>query len=457
MEELLMIKRVSKQVFILFTALALIVSNLLAMNLYAQSPSRLGLKAMQHVEYLSKTIGTRVANSAKEIEAKDYIASEFQRIGYQTTVQPFTYVRSGATSHSNNVIAVKPGRSQKEVIVGAHYDSVNATQRSTNVIKDENGNILYPGMVATGACDNASGIGVMLEVAEMLKNVETNYTIRFIAFGAEEVGLRGSTYYASQMTPEQVNNTVAMINLDTLISGDFMYVYSGIDENVWVREQALALADKLGMNVQTNPGLNEEYPAGTAGDWSDHAPFRKKGIPVAYFEATNWEIGDLDGYWQTEKHGMIIHTWKDNLDFIMSEFPGRVEERLDTFTTLLYHLLVQITPPDNVASIELEGASAKETWNLNATIPFRFSTLGSGKPSRMDGVTVRLFARNGLVAEFKEGKGSDSIRSAGKAGEYIVNINTKALGLTPGKYILLVEYNDKEAAVRKPVFVNVKK
>ncbi len=289
--------------------------------------------AYDHVYYISEEIGQRLSGSAEEVETMEYIVEEFEYLGYDTEVQPFSYVRGSAEYDSNNVIAVKKGKSSKEIIIGAHYDSI--------------------GTGSTGADDNASGVGVMLEVAEHLKNVKTDYTIRFIAFGAEEVGLRGSRYYASQMSDEEAANTMAMINLDSLIAGDMMYVYSGLDQNGWVRDQALALADYLGLDVQTNPGLNPDFPEGQTGDWSDHVPFRQLGIPVAYFEATNWEIGDLDGYDQTEEYGAIFHSDKDNLTFLEDAFPGRVEERLETFTELLYNLVIKIDPPGMSISNDL--------------------------------------------------------------------------------------------------------
>jgi alkaline phosphatase isozyme conversion protein len=178
-----------------------------------------GQKAFEYVEHLSKVIGPRVAATASEVLGKDYIVGVFKEIGYEPVVQPFSYVRSGRNYNSNNVVAVKPGKSKKEVIVGAHYNSVTSGG-------------------SRGAHDNASGVAVMLEVAEMLKNVETTYTIRFIAFGAEEVGLRGATHYVNTMSEADIAKTVAMVNLDSVLAGDIMYVYNGLDQNTWVREQA---------------------------------------------------------------------------------------------------------------------------------------------------------------------------------------------------------------------------
>lgn len=277
-----------------------------------------GVMAYEHMKYLAYEIGPRVAGSVNERKAAEYIESQFARIGFETSVQDFAYTRRGATTESSNVIAYKPGKSSKQIIVGAHYDSV-ATGR--------------------GVDDNASGVGVLLEVAEVLKNIPTPYSIVFIAFGAEEAGLRGSNFYAANMSQKEVENTIGMINMDSLAVGDNMYVYGSSGDAGFIRDQALEIVKKKKLNVGTNPGLNPDYPAGTTGDWSDHAPFESLGIPYGYLEATNWEIGALDGYDQTVKHGGVWHTGNDTLEFIDSEYPGRIQEHLSTFSTLLTDLL----------------------------------------------------------------------------------------------------------------------
>ncbi len=278
------------------------------------------IPALEYIEYLSENIGMRTAGTEEEKAARDYISGEFEKLGYSVILQPFEF---GTGLKSFNVIAVKTGLSEKEIIVGAHYDSV-----------------------VVGASDNASGVGVMLAAAGELANSSTPHTVRFIAFGAEEVRRRGSEYFASQMTDEEVANTICMINLDTLMGGDQIYVYGGAGDGGWVREQALDIAEYMEIPLRTNPGLNPEYPEGTTGDWSDHVGFKGKGIPYAYFESTNWEIGDLDGYTQTVKHEDIWHTEKDTLEFIETEFPGRIEEQLYAFTEVVTELLLTIDPPE---------------------------------------------------------------------------------------------------------------
>ena len=71
---------------------------------------------------------------------------------------------------SLNVIAKKKPKNstgnEKAVVVSSHYDSV---------------------VGAPGANDNASGTGLVLELARAFQNVETDKEIRFIAFGSEEM------------------------------------------------------------------------------------------------------------------------------------------------------------------------------------------------------------------------------------------------------------------------------
>jgi alkaline phosphatase isozyme conversion protein len=287
----------------------------------AYSPSLVhkdGYLAYEHTMFLSENIGSRVYGTEGEIKAKEYIVDQFERMGYSSEEQDFSFTRRGKTYDSANVIAYKKGKSEKQIIVGAHYDSVSTGK---------------------GADDNASGVGVMLEVAEVLKNVSTPYSIVFIAFGAEEGGLNGSNFYAKQMTAEEIIHTVGMINLDSLAVGDKMYVHGSAGDAGFIREQALKIAEKKKLDIGVNPGLNADYPAGTTGDWSDHAPFNALGIPFAYFESTNWEIGELDGYEQTEEYGGVWHTKNDTLHFIETAYPGRIHERLSTYSQVLTETL----------------------------------------------------------------------------------------------------------------------
>ena len=290
-----------------------------------------GEAAYDHVAFLSEVIGARVTGTAEERRAAAYIREQLDDMDYKVRVQPFSFTTSaGETIASANIVAVKPGRRNRTVIVGAHYDSVS--YRAC-----DDGNFL------TGAGDNASGVGVMLEVAEILEEYPSRGRIIFVAFGGEEKGLWGARHFADQMSDKDVEHTVAMINLDSVGAGDFFYVYAGLDDNPgWVRDQALDIGARLGYDLRTSPE-SEWFVRGTTGDWSDHVPFRLLGIPIAYFEWMNWDI-EPDGGIETAAYGWIMHTCRDNLYFTSQD---KLEKTADVVATLVHELGNQrISKPD---------------------------------------------------------------------------------------------------------------
>ena len=244
------------------------------------------------------------------------------------------YVKVNVTL--NNIVAVKKGTSDEQIIVGAHFDG-------------------------DGTGDNGSGVALNLTTAQHLYGVETNYTIVFIFFNAEEIGCYGSTAYANSMSEEEIENTKYMINMDSLVCGDYCNLYGGVqdDENKTVidteaYDNAVKVAESLGIKFYTNPWTYEtpapgyetpDYASPSTGDWSDHKGFKNKGIKYLYFEATNWEIpgpyNEYDGYGETYLIGMLMNTKNDYLEYIETYFPGRIQSHLKKFSALLNALLLQ--------------------------------------------------------------------------------------------------------------------
>ncbi|GAE34289.1 M14 family zinc carboxypeptidase [Halalkalibacter akibai] len=91
------------------------------------------------------------------------------------------------------------------------------------------------------------------------------------------------------------------------------------------------------------------------------------------------------------------------------------------------------------------GASAsKESWNPNATIPFKFETFDhTGETKAMKDVKVKVLNGDKVVATYSEGKGASAIRSD-VAGEYIINIQPRSLGLQSGTYSIIIEFTNQD-------------
>jgi len=77
-------------------------------------------------------------------------------------------------------------------------------------------NVYFP-----GANDNASGVAMILDLAKYFANLKEkpNYSIAFLFFSAEEIGLIGSKYFCENPLFE-MRNIECLINLDMVGSGE---------------------------------------------------------------------------------------------------------------------------------------------------------------------------------------------------------------------------------------------
>jgi aminopeptidase YwaD len=155
-----------------------------------------------------------------------------------------------ATRQSRNVVAMRPGTRPGAVVVGGHFDSVSA---------------------GPGANDNASGTAVTLELARYYAERAYPYTLYFVAFGAEEIGLLGSRHFVDALSESARHDLRAMINLDMVGVGDQQRL-TGSSELV---DLARDVADAMALPRYTTG-------RGSAGGGSDHASFERVGVPVLF-------------------------------------------------------------------------------------------------------------------------------------------------------------------------------
>jgi hypothetical protein len=172
---------------------------------------------------------------------------------------------------SRNVIAILEGegpKAEETIVIGAHYDHLGFPASDGRRPRPEN--------IYNGADDNASGVAVVLEVARRLAAREKKLPRRvlFIAFAAEERGLRGSQHYVSH-SPVPLEKTVAMLNLDMVgrLRENTLYI-----TGTGTAKEFTAWLDRA----------NESQDFDLAGSpsrygMSDHSPFHNKEIPAVHF------------------------------------------------------------------------------------------------------------------------------------------------------------------------------
>ncbi|NRA92286.1 MAG: M28 family peptidase [Psychroserpens sp.] len=200
--------------------------------------------------------GIKEVGTSNLTNAENWIVSRYQSLGYtDIELQPFTF----ASGTSNNIIITKTGTLYPNtfLIIDGHYDSINGP----------------------GANDNGSGTVAILELARLLKDVETEYSIKFIHFSGEEEGLIVSQYY--------VDNTVIPENMDIrlVFNIDGVGGVAGANNNTIVCERELSppqynnaasnsFTNSLATLMELYSNLNTEISYAYA---SDYIPFENNG------------------------------------------------------------------------------------------------------------------------------------------------------------------------------------
>lgn len=213
--------------------------------------------AMIHVQHLTETVGPRVAGSAKEREAIDYVIRQLTDMGYTPKRQAVSLWNQMTSS---NVIATLPGNG-RVVIIGAHLDSVAR---------------------APGANDNASGVAVLLELGRHFRERKPLPTVHLVFFCAEEgqyrngrsvkgTGRRGSAVYAKSLSAETRSRLTAMVNMDMVGAGPpKLNIGDMSSKGHEPALQCLDVARQLKVPVEFDQ----------FGGMSDYRPFHDAGLPI---------------------------------------------------------------------------------------------------------------------------------------------------------------------------------
>jgi hypothetical protein len=181
------------------------------------------------------------------------------------------------------------------IIVGGHMDHIGVDGR---------------GLVFNGADDNGSGTAVVVELARSFAAGPRapRRTVVFATFAGEEQGLLGAEALAKN-PPFDLRRAVAMINLDMAGHGEGKTGLGGGERHPEIMRAFRALLDST---LAESLGVHHAW----GGEGSDHAPFRRAGIPTYNF----W----------TEGEHRFYHRLDDDvawIDSIALGCEGRMSER----------------------------------------------------------------------------------------------------------------------------------
>ena len=247
--------------------------------------------------------GRRAGSNGIE-KATQYIESEFERIGLSQydTLNSFRQNFEFYDMSFNNVIGVLNGKSLSDeyVVVSAHYDHLG-------IKKEKQGDNIY-----NGANDNASGVTAVLTLAEHFKKLDLNErSIIFIAFTAEEMGLRGSRYFGKAINPD---NFVAGVNIE-MIGTESEYGRNTAWITGFDRSSFGEIIQKNLSNTKYKI-MSDPYPKQNLFFRSDNAPLARLGIPAHTFSTT--AVGKDSHYHKVtdEYKTLDIENIKESIDLI---------------------------------------------------------------------------------------------------------------------------------------------
>jgi Zn-dependent M28 family amino/carboxypeptidase len=240
----------------------------------------------KHVDVLARQFAPRSYEDRTHLaECANYIRSEFQRSGAVVSNQVYVFNKQAYV----NVVAVFPGRDNRRIIVGAHYDTCGRQP---------------------GADDNASGVAGLLELAQLLGRADLPLTVELVAYCTEEppffsTSAMGSARHAKKLRAQRIpvqavivlemigcfsdergsqHFPLAALRLFYPSRGNFIAIVGSSE----APQRALIRAVKRGMRGSTDLAVYSiSAPRVVPGvDFSDHRNYWDIGLPAVMITDT---------------------------------------------------------------------------------------------------------------------------------------------------------------------------
>jgi hypothetical protein len=226
------------------------------------SSAQLTIRAVKPEIVTERIQGYRGNDSRREETLKGFFESAGCK-GEQFSEQPVKGLKQA------NLICVLPGDTDSVILIGAHFDHVDA---------------------GDGVVDNWSGASLLPSLFEAQNIGHRRHTMMFVAFAGEERGLVGSRFYVKNLPQEHIKKIRAMVCIDTLGLGPARVWVSRSDKELVGAFAVLANAMKIPASRVDVDGVG----------YSDEESFIPKKIPVIVIHSI------------TQGTLRILHTRDDN-------------------------------------------------------------------------------------------------------------------------------------------------
>ncbi|PWN71387.1 leucyl aminopeptidase [Chryseobacterium phosphatilyticum] len=347
-------------------------------------------------------LGVKTTGSTENANTLNWLKNKYLSYGYtanQMVEDPFSFVNGSTTTYGTNLVITKTGTlyPDKYVIICGHYDTI----------------------VGPGVSDNGSGTSILLEAARILKDVPTEYSIKFIHFSGEEQGLEGSYHYADNIAYQgntrqldiklvinidQVGGKIGNQNTTITCERDT----GGISSNNAASNTATQeLATCTGLYSPLQTSISYAYS-------SDYMPFEAKGYTIT-------------GFYEKIKSNNE-HTVNDTLTNIDPVYVFKVGKAA---VGALQHFAVASTDANNLSTAEITNQKSLDAIKIYPNP-----------------------AKDTLMVEMFQKEKSFSIEINDMAGNRILNIANQdkinVSGLKNGVYTVTIK-TDKGNTTRKMV------
>jgi peptidase M28-like protein len=311
----------------------------------------------------------RLPGTPGGLAARQFVVEAFANLGLEPAGED-VFLQHIPAVDGANVLGRRPGRSDRSIIVGAHFDACR-----------------IDGGINPGANDNAASVAVMLEVARaVMLAPQLGRTVVFVGFDAEEPPYFQTPNMGSRRFVEE--EAVSLRSVDLMICLDVIGHAIGNNHDAEIAETVFVLGankspqvGRILAQIQAVPGLiPRRLDVEIMDQVSDYAAFQDAGVPFLFYNN-----GRNEHY----------HATTDTSDFL----------DFDKMSSLTEHLIALVIAAANAPSdpflYKIDGADHGPTIEtVRAVLPTlppssRFADKATGlldvlaKKQATDGLTAR--------------------------------------------------------------------
>lgn len=222
------------------------------------------VKTLSADAYKGRKTGTK-----ENAMAAAYVAERFKKAALSAYrpgfKHPFNFKdRKGVSINGTNIVGYIKGKTNKSIVITAHYDHIGIVNNQIN----------------NGADDNASGVAALMAYAAYFSKYKPQHTLVFAALDAEEMGLQGAKAFVAD-PPVALSDLLLNINMDMIAHNNKGELYaSGTYHYPYLKKYL------NGPYKEIRLLKGHDDPKSGPNDWtgqSDHAAFHAKKIPFIYF------------------------------------------------------------------------------------------------------------------------------------------------------------------------------